>query len=87
MPSEYVVAAFLMVAGLAVTRSPMPLWIRLTTAGAYAYLGIVYIIASADVLTMATRATLLRWGLIVLSSVVILSGLSWIIGGMKTWRR
>jgi len=87
MPNAWIVCAFLFGAGVALFFSPMPVVMRTIQALAFIYLSAIFGVTNADVLTMVQRVTLLRFGLITLSVIVIVSIAAWQLAGFKVWRK
>lgn len=87
MPDALIVSICLFVAGASFAFSPMPVMVRILLGLSFVFLGITYAVTTADILTMAERAFLLRYGMIVLSSVVTICIAAWRIAGGKIWRR
>lgn len=87
MPGAWVVCVFLFAAGVALFFSPMPGWMRTLQALAFLYLGVVFAVSAFGLTTSDQRSVLIRFGLITLSLVTIISVTTWRLAGCKVWRR
>lgn len=87
MPPALIVALFLFAAAAALLLSPMPPWVRRLNGAAFALVGVVYLADALNALSMADKAFSLRYSLIGLSIVIVLSIAAWRFGGVKAWRR
>lgn len=87
VPDAVIVAIFLGVAGVSIFFTPMVFWMRAIQGIALIYLASLYAVTNADVLTMAQRASMLRFGLIVFSSIIIITSLTWVVAKKKAGRK
>lgn len=86
MPNPLIVAPFLMITGIALVWSPLPKWMIWLQSSAFIYLGTVHALLGIFELPEDEHSRLLRFGLIVLSSVNILCLASFKYAGCKVWR-
>lgn len=83
----YLVSVFLITAGLSIILSPMPTWMRSLQAASFIYLGVIYAAVDRMMLSEERHSFLLRYGMVVLASVVLISISSWRFAGCKIWRK
>ena len=87
IPDALIVSLFLFGAGIALTRSPMPVWVKYLLGASFAFVGCVYMIDAFGMFNMSEKAFYLRYALIILSSVTIICVAAWVIAGGRVWRK
>jgi hypothetical protein len=87
MPPAFLVALFLFLAAVSLLVSPMPPWVRRLNGTAFMLVGLVYVSDALSLLSMSEKAISLRYSIIVLSTVIVLTVAGWRIGGQRAWRR
>jgi hypothetical protein len=87
MPSPLLVAGLVFIAALSLLLSPMPPRVCWLTAAAFALVGIVFLCSGIGIISPQDEITLLRYAVSGLAGVVILTFVTWKVGGQKAWRR
>jgi hypothetical protein len=85
MPSNLLTACFLLAASFALLYSQMPAWVRRLIAGSFALISFIYFSDALGWITsIESKQFLVRYSLVVLSSVIIICITAWKVG-VKKW--